>query len=226
MGKMKTEGEKEEEATKFVETQLSVSLIISTRIFVSGSAFPRELSYSSNYFNNSTSNAQITDNVIRFSLVSFLNQRPMFTAQMFTLYQYCRITAVRIRAEWINEGTGSTRLAMCTGPFNDLVNVSTAEIVEKPRSLVKLAGPVSGMNRALVQKTWHTQQELGNPVYTNTYWNTLSSSTSTAPLDLNEPCVFIGVGSIVGPPTAFTGNLSIRATYHMQWFDLINETFS
>lgn len=186
---------------------------------------PREFSVSTSWFDNVTISAAAgsTQNIGVFGLFEMLNQRPFYTAQFFTLYKLCRITAVEVHFEVITTGTTPVKMVMVSCPYNE--SASPSEAIERPRSLYRTVGGSGGMNRGVLRRLYHSQIEQGNPVYDTSHWFNATQSVSTTPQDLNGACVKTWVSTLDGVSN-WSAEISWRVTYHLQFFDLENPLVS
>ncbi len=181
---------------------------------------PRELStaLSYKYVDNRVGNTNPSS--FTFGLFEFLNQRPMFSSELFNIYRYCRITAVHIRAECVNTGSEPVIIAIGTIPWAAATSTFDPYLIaERPRSISRLAGLSTGMSRVTLNKTYMSFDELGNPVYDKTHFFDSVQSISTTPQDQEAPAVIVSVDS-ADPTKTWSALTTYHVTYHTQWFEL------
>jgi hypothetical protein len=154
----------------------------------------------------------------KLGLLEFLNKRPLYAAEMFTLFKYCRITAVDLRYEIWNKGTNAIDVAIGIVSNADFATLSFAQLAEKAGSTRKMISPSGGMDRIVIQKRFSTEDWVGNPNFSK-YWFDQAQSVSTTPLDAEEPVIAIAV-AYAGGSTTVSAVPNWRLTFHCQFFDL------
>lgn len=107
-------------------------------------------------------------------------------------------------------------MAMARVPFNEGASPTPAYL-QTIRGGVYALTPSIGAPAKTIQKSFASFDELGNPVYDRTLWETETTSTSGA-IDADEPVIAVAVRSVNGQAAIVAINL--RVTYHMEWFDL------
>ncbi len=83
------------------------------------------------------------------------------------------------------------------------------------------------MNRSTLSKTWYTQEEFGNPIYSTKYFFDAVQSALTSPQDPSSyaPVIHVRTSSLDGV-SSFTCDVYVKITYHCQWFDLKTATIT
>lgn len=153
-------------------------------------------------------------------LYSFYNQLPQYTGSAYNLYRYCRITGVHVALTLCPDVTGeysAVEMAMARIPFNEATSVTPATLHIVRGSKYALASSGVGAPQTKIQGSWASFDELGNPVFDKTFWQTEAEAGSTT-LDPDEPVVAIAVRSV--NQQAATVSLNLEITYHMEFFDL------
>lgn len=159
-----------------------------------------------------------------FGLFEFLGDRPMYSIVLYDLYRFARITAVHVKMEIVNTGTTPLTATMCVLPWDVTPAGGGASLdpnaaSEYPRSVTKTVGTSSGMSKATLSRTWHSFDQLGQPVYDKTYWVDYTQSGLTTPQDTREPVIYCVVDS-TDPTLNWSGQVSYTVTFNCQWFDL------
>lgn len=156
----------------------------------------------------------------RVGLFSFNGQLPLYTASMYNLYRYCRITGVHVKLTLAPDVTGeysSVEMAMAKVPFNEGASITPAALHIVRGSKYALTGSSVGTRPQIIQGSWASFDELGNPVYDRSFWQTEVEAASTT-LDADEPVIAVAVRSVNAQ--AATVSLNLEVTYHMEFFDL------
>lgn len=104
-------------------------------------------------------------------------------------------------------------------PYSDGVSPSTTQVGEKPGVVRKIVSAKGGMDKGVLQKTCVAQDWFGNNYFTKDYWINHAQSSSTSPLDDDEPCFVFQVTPVI-PGQTIAWALTTRITYHLQYFDL------
>lgn len=110
----------------------------------------------------------------------------------------------------------SYEAAMAKVPFDQLG--LTPQELRLVRGSKYCLSATAGMNRLRLDGRYGAFDELGNPVYSREYWQTLADAVVTTPTDTNRPVVACSVRSVNGNRALVAINLSV--TYHMQFFEL------
>lgn len=185
--------------------------------------FPRQLQFSSNYTQTAeVALSSVTQYNRRVGLFEFLNQLPQYALDAFKLYRFCRISAVEVKLLAVGEMTSaSTNYAYEAGmgrlPFDEALSITPQELRTTRGGKYALAAQ-AGSNRLSLSGLYGSFDELGNPVYDRTYWQTVAEATNTTAFDADRPVVAVAVRSTLGNNVAVSINLTV--TYHMQFFDL------
>ncbi len=152
-----------------------------------------------------------------FGLFEPLNQRPYYMNEFFTIYKYARITAATVQLEVVSTSSTPLKMVMVVTPWDEII--SPTEAIEKPRSLYRTVGGSSGVSRGFLRRTYHTQQEQGNPVFDKQHWFTAAQSILTTPQDQQGVTVKTLVSTLDGVSN-WSAEVSFKVTYHVQFFDL------
>jgi hypothetical protein len=191
-------------------------------------AFPKEFSFHSAHYERGVQNITGTGAFgIVVGIFEFLNRRPLYVQEYFNLYKYCRITGVDIQFEVNNldaqlfDGNGSNlNMVVGTLPFEDYSAVNIRRLIESPDSKWKTVGNAQGISRSVIHRSYASQNMFGNPVFATQYWMSQTQSVLTTPQDVRVP---IAVCAVSQPDADIASRFSysVRATYHMQFFDRI-----
>lgn len=191
------------------------------------SGLPREMSVALKYQYHDRRDSNTTPSAYVFGLFEYLNQKPMFSSELFNMYRLCRVTAVHIKAEVINLSS-SVPLILSVGTIPWSAATSTFDpylIAERPRSVSKTVATSTGMSRSVINKTYYSFDELGNPVYDKDHcFDSVQAGVST-PQDQEAPCVIVSVGAADASST-WAGLATYTVTYHVQYFELQWADFS
>lgn len=176
---------------------------------------PKELSVALRSYDSTSASGSATF-AASYGLVEFLNIRPLFAAQLFTIYRYCKITAVDIDFTIVNAGAVPLQVAVGYVPQTLAGAMTQERLTEKAGSIRRLISATGGMDRVTIRRTFNVEEVLGEPVLSK-YWFDATQSVSATPIDTNEPVI-----SICGAPYAgnITASLSTVVTFHCQFFDL------
>ena len=155
-------------------------------------------------------------------MFDFIGQLPNYAATCFELYRYCRICAVDVQLQVAPEYTGTGRQNSFESVLAPLPNAEA--IVPPPITLLrnirgakyKLSSAL-GQNRVNLIGHWKSFDQLGNPAYDKDTWQTLVTSAVTT-IDDEHPVILAMVRTL-GADTQPVA-VSLRVTYHMQFFDL------
>lgn len=185
------------------------------------SPLPRELSVSLTYKYQDIRTANVVPSSYRFGLFYFMNQLPMYAPELFQIYKFAKIDATRVHAEVINTGTYPIKFAMAAIPYNDGGSTVTPNnIEERPGAIVRCLGLATGMSRVAVTKSFNSLRELGSPVYSRNYWEDYSSAVTTAPSDIEAPCIIVATGSTDGSAATCAWSVNYDVTYSITFFNL------
>ncbi len=110
----------------------------------------------------------------------------------------------------------AVEMAMARIPYNEAASITPAALHIVRGSRYALAASF-GAPQTKIQGSWASFDELGNPVFDKSFWQTAAEAVSTA-LDADEPVVAIAVRSV--NQQAATVSLNLEITYHMEFFDL------
>jgi hypothetical protein len=179
---------------------------------------PKEFSVALPFTESDSSGGTPAARVRTYGLFEVLGNRPLYMAELFSIYRYCRITAVHVQMEVVNtSSTVPLRMVAATVPWNDSTTIDT--LSQRPGAIVKIVGLSTGSSKAVIRKTWHTQVEQGNPVYDKTYWFDSTQSASTTPQDTQEMSIRCAIQAVDGA-SSFNVESVFRVIYHVQFFDL------
>lgn len=169
----------------------------------------------------------MTPSAYVFGLFEFLNQKPMFSSELFDIYRLCRVTAVTVKAEVINlSSTVPLIIAVGTIPWS--ASSSTFDpylLAERSRAVSRTVATSTGMSRSIINKTFYSFDELGNPVYDKSHWFDSVQASNSTPQDQEAPCVMVSVGAADATST-WAGLATYTVTYHVQYFELQWADFS
>lgn len=180
---------------------------------------PRQLQFSSKWSQTIDINLSATQYNRIVGLFSFNAQIPQYALSMYNLYRYCRITGVHVALTLSPDVTGeysAVEMAMARVPFDEATSPTPATLHIVRDSRYALASSF-GAPQTKIQGSWASFDELGNPVYDKTFWQTRTEAASTS-LDADEPVIAIAVRSV--NQQAATVSLNLEVTYHMEYFDL------
>lgn len=110
----------------------------------------------------------------------------------------------------------AVEMAMARVPFSESASPTPATLHIVRDSRYALASSF-GAPQTKIQGSWASFDELGNPVYDKSFWQTEAEAVSTT-LDADEPVIAIAVRSVNQQQATVSLNLEI--TYHMEYFDL------
>lgn len=111
----------------------------------------------------------------------------------------------------------AVEIAMARVPFNEAATITPATLHIVREAKYALASSGVGAPQTKIQGSWASFDELGNPVYDKTFWQTETEAGSTT-LDNDEPVIAIAARSV--NTQAATVSLNLEITYHMEFFDL------
>jgi len=183
--------------------------------------FPRQLQFSSNW--NQTREVDLASGQFELGigLFDYLNKLPEYALECYKLYRYSRICGVDVVLTVVGEADEanqnfSYQAAMAKVPFDQIG--LTPEALKLVRGSRYTLTPTSGMNKCILKGHFGSFDELGNPVFDRTYWQSLADSTVTTPADVSRPVVAIAVRSVNGNRGLVSINVSV--VYHLQFFEL------
>jgi len=183
--------------------------------------FPRQFQFSSNWNRTIEVDLQAGQFQWGIGLFDYLTYIPEYALEMYSLYKYSRIVGVTVRLTVVGESDESNQnfayeAAMAKVPFNQIGLSPTAlKLVRGSRYSLS---PTSGMNKTILTEHFGSFDELGNPVYDRSHWQSLADATTATPTDTDRPVVGIAVRVVNGNRGIVSINVS--ATYHMQFFEL------
>lgn len=156
-----------------------------------------------------------------FGLFQYLNRKPLYSNELFAIYDRARVTAVNIRYELINTGTlVPIDVILVPVPYNEAGTIGPSQAKERPRCLFKTAGLATGYSRVVVAMNYNSRREIGNSVDGDYQrWMDLSSSSSPAPTDIYEPVALL-MASATDGTSAVTATITCRIEYNVQYFNL------
>lgn len=183
--------------------------------------FPRQLQFSSNWNRTIEVDLSATQFNWTIGLFDYLSHIPEYAVECYQLYRYSRICGADITLSVVGESDEANQnfaysAAFARMPY-DQVGLSPEEIKLIRGSKYALV-PTAGMNRCVLKGSYGSFDELGNPVYDRTYWQSRADANVTTPTDLSRPVVGIAVRSVNGNRGIVSVNVS--ATYHLQFFEL------
>jgi len=170
--------------------------------------------------------ANTAPSVFNWGLFEFLNQRPMYTKELYTIYRYVKITGTRVFMETTNVSTEPLQMVVAPMPFTDVSGTNITAAIERRKARVRVVGEATGSSTSRINVKYTSSDILGYPVYDNTYWCSSSQSTVTTPLDTLEPVIYTAVGSLTGGATSWSGTTNYKITYDCEFFDLLGATIS
>jgi len=183
--------------------------------------FPRQLQFSSNW--NRTIEVDLGSGQFQWGigLFDYLSYIPEYALECYQLYRYSRICGVDVTLTVVGESDESNQnfayqAAMAKIPF-DQVGLSPEELKLVRGSRYSLV-PTAGMNKTVLKGHFGSFDELGNPVFDRTYWQTVADASNTTPTDTSRPVVGLAVRTVNGNRGLVSINVS--ATYHVQFFEL------
>lgn len=179
----------------------------------------KELSVALSFYNSTTLVGSPGTVKSLIGIVEFLGSRPLYTTQMYAIYKYCRVTAVTLQATFVNTGAVPVNMCIAVMPYSAASTATNVQMIEKPGSIRKFISQTGGLDRASIQRTASAQDWFGNPYFTKDYWIDNTQSSSSTPLDVNEPIFVLGVSDLAGAGLV-TGQLTWKITFQCQFFDL------
>jgi len=170
---------------------------------------------------------QTTQAATKWPLLEFNGVLPLFAAELYQIYRFCRITAIHLQMEVVN--TSSTQPLTCVMCVLPLVRVNAITdprgMSDIPNALTKQVGLSTGFSRVVLNKTFVAQKELGQSIHSGSeFTQTYSEALSAASQD-DFPSIYAGViASSTGGN--WTGIIKYVATYHLEFseYDTSNLT--
>jgi len=181
---------------------------------------PREFQVKLRYNEEIRVTSSISPFFDKFGLFAFLSQRPLYCTSLYEIYKYAMITAVTVRVEVLNLGTTPTITAMAAVPFDEATtsNIGNADLLARyPRSVSKTTAPLSGIGKSVLTRTYHSYEELGQPVYDRSHWQTATDAVSATPINTSDPIVFVMTNESNGG--TWSGHVRYTVDYHIKFFE-------
>ena len=183
--------------------------------------FPRQLQFSSNWTQTREVDLSATNFSLGIGLFDYLNHIPEYALECYSLYRYSRICGVDIAFSVAGESDEANQnfsfeVAMAKVPYNQ-IGLPPAALRLVRGSRYNLVA-TSGMNRVTQHGQYGSFDELGNPVFSRDYWQTLVDAGNTTPVDTNRPVIALAVSSVNGNKGLVAINVTV--TYHVQFFEL------
>jgi hypothetical protein len=179
---------------------------------------PEELSVALRFQDRDQYNLTASPIIKGFGLLEFLNQRPLYSAELFQIYRYCKITRVDILFEVCNQISQPIQAITGFLPFVDIAGITADRLSEKIDSVRRLMSPQGGLDRVIIRKSYVCEKVIGEPVLSK-YWMSNAQSLSSTPIDVNEPAL-VYVLANGGTAGVISAIVNYRITYHCQFFDL------
>jgi hypothetical protein len=181
---------------------------------------PREFQVKLRYNEEIRVTSSVSPFFDKFGLFAFLSQRPLYATSLYEIYKYAMITAVTVRVEVLNLGTTPVVTAMAAVPFDEATtsNISSADLLARyPRSVSKTCNGINGMSKAVLSKTFFSYEELGQPVFDRSHWQTATDAVSATPLNTSDPVVFVMTNETNAG--TWSGHIRYTVDYHIKWFE-------
>ena len=134
--------------------------------------FPKQLQFNSKW--NQTAEVALggvgsTQYNRTIGLFDFLNNIPQYALDAWELYRYCRICAVDVNLHVVGEQTSastnySIEAAIGKVPFDEAASITPQELRTVSGGKYGLMSQ-AGLNRILINGSFGSFDELGNPVY-------------------------------------------------------------
>lgn len=156
-----------------------------------------------------------------YGLREFLGDIPQYTTQLYGIYKYARIHSTQVDLQIVNNGTNPVTIAMATMPDIDIVPASTspAVLIKRTRSIYRIVAGNSAQNRASLSKTYHAEQELGQPVLDKEHWVDAAQAVSTTNRNSQDPVVAVSIlPSDQGFLTSYSVLVVCKVTFHVEFF--------
>ncbi len=183
--------------------------------------FPRQLQFSSTWTQTREVDLSAGQFETGIGLFDYLNRLPEYTPECYELYRYSRICGAEVTLTVVGESDEANQnfayqAAMAKVPFDQIG--LTPEALKLVRGSRYTLTPTAGMNKCVLKGHFGSFDELGNPVYDRTYWQSLNDAMITTPADQSRPVVAIAVRSVNGNRGLVSINVAV--VYHVQFFEL------
>jgi hypothetical protein len=185
---------------------------------------PKELSVCLQYANQDEFGASASPVIITNGMLEFLNHNPLYAAQLFQIYRYCKVTAFQVEMDIFNKGINPLEVVVGYVPYVEIGTITAARLAEKTTSSKKMVSPAGGLDRLRINRSFNNEAILGEP-FTSKYWMSYSQSLSTTPIDVLEPVLAI-ILAYAGGSTTVSAVANYRFKYHCQFFNLLTPSTS
>lgn len=179
---------------------------------------PNEFSVALSYHAQDEYGSAVSPVLQSVGLLEFLNKRPLYTAEFLTMYKYVRITAVDITLNVVSKSASPLQVALGYVPYIDFASLTFDRLAERAGSVYKTLSVSGGMDRVVLRKTFDCSRCVGNPNFSK-YWFNVTQSTSTTPIDSDEPVIAFAT-AYAGGSTTVSAVVNWKVVYHCQFFDL------
>jgi hypothetical protein len=185
---------------------------------------PHELSVALTYASQDEFGTAASPVITTNGMLEYLNHNPLYSAQLFQIYRYCKITAFEVEIDVFNKGTNPIEVVVGSCPQVEVSTMTAARLAEKTTSVKKIVSSAGGLDRCRIRKFFNNMAILGEP-FTSKYWMSYSQSLSTTPIDVNEPVLAVLL-AFAGGSTTISAVLNYRYKYHCQFFELLTPNVS
>jgi hypothetical protein len=185
---------------------------------------PKELSVSLAYQSQNVYAGTASPVINYFGMLEYLNNNPLYSAQLFQIYRYCKVTSVEIVFDVINTGATPLEVLVGTVPYVEVGALTATRLAEKTTTTRKLISPAGGLDKCRIAKFFSSESIIGEP-FTSKFWMSYSQSLSTTPIDVNEP-VIATIIAFAGSSGSVFAIPNYRIRYHCQFFDLLTPATS
>jgi len=155
-------------------------------------------------------------------IADYLNQLPIYAAQLYQMYRYSRIDRVDIKLE-INAVPGGTAygfdVAIGRIPYSEYSSTMSPDLLAVTTGAVWGKGGLYGNRPVILSRSFDSQNALGNLVFGEEYWQTYSQAITSTPTNTNKPVIALAVGATPSVGT-LNASMSWQVTYHIEFFDL------
>ncbi len=155
-------------------------------------------------------------------LFDYLNQLPLYAAQLYQMYRYSRIDRVDIKLE-VNAIPGGTAygydVAIGKVPYSEYSSTMSPDIVAVTTGAVWGKGGLYGGKPVILSKSFESQNIFGQVAYGEEVWQTYTQATSATPTNTNKPVICVAIGATPSTGT-LNCSLSWQVIYHIEFFDL------
>lgn len=179
---------------------------------------PKELSVALRFTDQTELGATISPLFGKLGMVEFLNNRPGYTTELFTIYKYARVTAVDFRVCFTSKSINPIKVAIGFVPNADFASLTMPRFTDLTTTKWDIISATGGMDRTELRATYSTQNAIGNPNFSK-YWMTAAQSASTTPIDNDEPVLIYGA-AYAGGSTTLGAVIDWSVVYHVQFFEL------